>query len=179
MSELGRDSIGGASTDQEALYGLLKAFVLASADPAETVRLIKHEPALRSQAMDLLLARSIAGAQESGTPGDAQLLIGRRELLKRCEEVGVEMALFEYEVYTLLIRFVDAHDPAEKLKILEANPQLMKLEYDSALVSMMNNAAQQGNQNAVTLLEQNRTLLRAADVLGPQEAFAAAFRQGT
>jgi hypothetical protein len=179
MSELGQNSIGGAPADQEALYELFKAFVLASADPAETVRLIKHEPALRSQAMDLLLARSIAGAQESGTPEDAQLLIGRRELLKHCEEVGVEMALFEYEVYTLLVRFLDAHDPAEKLKILEANPQLMKLEYDSALVSMMDNAAQQGNENAVRLLEQNRTLLRASDVLGPQAAFAAAFKQGT
>lgn len=127
----------------------------------EAARLIRRHPDLATSLAVEQLEALIEFATKDRDTGAAQGLRERRDLLRRCVDLGIDAALDELhgrpdpdELLSLLTRALESGPEAGVAATLKAHPELLDAADDVAVDQLINTARSHGNEALATRLEQ-------------------------
>ncbi len=170
-------------TDLEETISVVQAFVQAQ-NWAETRDILQDHPELLEARGDRIMGAFIEAAREMGDEESTAILQEHRDLLRRCQEVGLENAFVERmeveeegsgeSLVQALEAFVVAQTWDEAQRIVEEHPDLLREEIGEAIALLVDSAREEGDEETATILREHREILARCREMGVEAAFAQA-----
>jgi hypothetical protein len=167
-----------------AAGGLLLAVLelLQARTTAEARHVIDSNPELLTEAaerlLDMATARFARDGDHPSATSSLAVIDERRELLRRCREVGVERAFAEgsrldpQRLVGLLTQFADAGSASEAEELVRRHPEIMGDMAQDMLRTFAGNARRAENLQAAAYIDRQRLLLLRCREIGVSRAFA-------
>jgi hypothetical protein len=176
MPSTGNPEAGGAAGLLLAVMQLLQA----QSNP-EARRIIDINPELLTEEAERLLdmgsRRFVRNRDDPSAASSLAVIEERRELLRRCREVGVDRAFAEHgrmdpeHLVALLTRFAKAQTSPEAGSIVRQYPEIMGHMAQDLMRTFAANAKRAHNYEAAATIEGQRRLLLRCREIGIREAF--------
>ncbi|MFP3896603.1 MAG: CpXC domain-containing protein [Anaerolineales bacterium] len=168
-------------TGVEEMVAAIQEFVQAQ-NWAEARDVLEDHPELLGNRGDRVMGAFIEAARNLGSDKTEAVLQEHRDLLRRCQEVGVEEAFAEKmdleqegseeSLVQALETLVVAETWEEAQRIVEAHPDLLREEVGQALTLLIDSAQEEGDDDTAAILREHRDLLARCREIGVEAAFA-------
>ncbi|MFO7917993.1 MAG: CpXC domain-containing protein [Anaerolineae bacterium] len=168
-------------TDLEETVSAVQEFVQAQ-NWAEARDILEDHPELLEKRGDRIMGAFIEAARKLDDEDSEAILQEHRELLRRCQEVGVEEAFTESmnlereeseeSLVQALEAFVTTETWDEAQRIVEAYPNLLQEEVGQAITLLIDSAQEEGDDETAAILREHREILARCREMGVEAAFA-------